>query len=81
MNIEGNQETNEVLTGSTRQADIRRIRVLWIGLGLYFLIMLNALRYARGVPYQIFILGALVNIAIIVAIIISMRRAYKRLAK
>lgn len=80
MNIEGNQ-ANEVLTGSTRQADVRKIRVLWIGLGLYFLIMLNALRYTRGVPYQIFILGALMNIAIIVAIIISMRRVYKRLAK
>lgn len=80
MNTEGNQ-ASEVSTASTRRADVRKIRVLWIGLGLYFLITLNALRYAREVPYQILILGALVNMAIVMAIIISMRRVYKRLAK
>jgi hypothetical protein len=80
VNTEGNQ-ASEVSTASTRRADVRKIRVLWIGLGLYFLITLNALRYAREVPYQILILGALVNMAIVMAIIISMRRVYKRLAK
>jgi len=80
VNTERNQ-ASEVSTASTRRADVRKIRVLWIGLGLYFLITLNALRHAREVPYQILILGALVNMAIVMAIIISMRRVYKRLAK
>ena len=57
----------------------RRIRVLWFGLGLYFLIMLNAFRYLNRVPYQILILGSLMNAGIIVAIIMAMRNAYKRL--
>jgi hypothetical protein len=74
-------DANGVSLGSTKEADARKIRILWIGLGIYFLIMLNALRYARGLPYPIFILGALVNIAIIVTIIVSMRRVYKRMAK
>jgi hypothetical protein len=62
-------------TGTIR----RKIRLLWIGLGTYFLIFLSASRFATKVSYQIFVLGALINGIIIVAIILAMRRAYKRL--
>jgi hypothetical protein len=62
-----------------RDADIRRLRILWIGLGLYFLIVLNALRYVHRVPYPIFIAGCGINIGIILAIIVAMRRVYRRL--
>ena len=64
-----------------RVADLRRIRALWIGLGLYFIITLNAMRYAKRVPYQAFIAGALVNLAIFVAFIVALKRVYKRLGK
>ncbi len=63
----------------SRKSDSRKLRVLWIGLGMYFLIMLNAFRYASRVPYQIFIVGALFNGAIIVAYVVAMRRVYRRL--
>ncbi len=66
---------------TSRKADIRRLRVLWIGLGMYFLIMLNALRYASLVPYQILIVGGLVNGMVIVAIVVAMRRVYRRVGK
>jgi len=57
----------------------RKLRWAWVGLGTYFLIFLNAIRYASRVPYQIFILGALLNAAIITVLILAMRRAYRRL--
>ena len=57
----------------------RRIRFYWIGLGTYFLIFLNALCFAGRVPYQVFVLGALLNAAMIVGIFILIRRAYRRL--
>ena len=80
MEIEKKQ-TNDVESGTPRDADVRRIRVLWFGLGIYFLVMLNAFRFAYRVPYQILILGGLINFAIIVAIVVSLKRAYRRLRK
>jgi hypothetical protein len=65
----------------TRKADGRRIRILWVGLGIYFLIMLNTLRFAYRVPYQVLVAGGLINLAIIAAIIVSMRRVYRRSAR
>jgi len=59
----------------------RRIRLLWIGLGTYFLIILNAVRIAHRVPYQLFVLGALLNVAIVTGIVILLRRAYRELNK
>jgi hypothetical protein len=57
----------------------RRIRLLWIGLATYFFIFLNAVWLAHRVPYQIFVLGALLNIAIVAGIALELRRAYKEL--
>jgi hypothetical protein len=68
-----NKETIDVTS------ERRKLRWAWVGLGTYFLIFLNATRYASRVPYQIFILGALINAAIITVLILAMRRAYRRL--
>jgi hypothetical protein len=61
-----------------------RVKALWLGLVAYFLIFLNAIRYAHRVSYQVFVLGALFNAAFITVIVLSLKRAYKdrsRLAK
>jgi hypothetical protein len=59
----------------------RRIRLLWIGLGTYFLIFLNTVRFAHRVPYRLFVLGALFNMAIVTGIFILLRGAYRELNK
>lgn len=73
--------TSNLSSSSTKEEDVRKIRMLWIGLGTYLLIMLNALRYAHRVPYQILIGGGLINMAIVLAIIVAMTRVYRRLRK
>lgn len=59
----------------------RRLKLAWIGLATYFLIFLNAIRYVDKVPYQIFVLGFLLNATIITVIILCMRRSYQRISK
>ena len=73
------RETTEMTPKSAREGDHRKVRVLWAVLIMYFLIMVNAFRYAYRVPYQILILASLVNAGIILSIIITMRRIYKRM--
>jgi hypothetical protein len=75
------KDLGSVSAGQPRDAVIRRIRVLWVALAVYFLIMLNALRYVYVVPYQAVILGSLMNMAIIVALVVALKRAYKSLAR
>ncbi|MGB8323244.1 MAG: hypothetical protein WCE52_09815 [Candidatus Acidiferrum sp.] len=77
MDIEAKNSSGS--KGETRESVVRRIRMLWAGLIVYFLIMLNAVRYAREVPYQILILGGVINLAIIMTMVIAISRAYKRL--
>jgi hypothetical protein len=57
--------------------DNGRIRMLWIGLGTYFLIFVNAARYLRVVPYQVFVAGAVINGGILTAFIVELRKAYR----
>lgn len=54
-------------------------RWYWIGLVTYILILLNVVRIADRLPYQIFVLGALFNVAIITGVVVLLRRAYKKL--
>ena len=75
-----NKNASESTANFSKAADIRRVRVLWIGSALYFLILLNAFRYIYVVPYQILVVGGLVNAAIITAIVVSMRRVYRRIS-
>jgi hypothetical protein len=68
-------------TTSKQKKDIerRRVRWYWIGLVTYSLILLNVVRIADMLPYQIFVLGALFNVAIITGVVVLLRRAYKKL--
>jgi hypothetical protein len=66
---------------ATKDAERRRIRWYWIGLATYFVVFLNAVRIAAvsQIPYQLFALGAVFNMAILAGIIFLLQRAYKRL--
>jgi hypothetical protein len=57
----------------------RRIRLLWIGLGTWLFIFLNAIRLASHVPYQIVFLGFFLNLIMIVGIVVLLRQAYRQL--
>jgi hypothetical protein len=56
-----------------------RIRLLWVGLGTYLLIVLNDIRYVRRAPVYVVVLAALINGGIISALIYELRKTYKRL--
>ena len=59
--------------------DRRQIRILWAGAGLYFLILLNGLRYWGQLPYQVVILGAALNAMILTMFIMTIRKVRKRI--
>jgi|SRR5450432_3965446 hypothetical protein len=59
--------------------DRRQIRILWVGAGLYFLILLNGLRYFGQLPYQVVILGAALNAMIFTMFIVTIRKVRKRI--
>jgi hypothetical protein len=64
------------------EVDRRRLKSLWIGVGLYSLIFLNGLRFgfanAGELPMVIVILGEVLNVAILTTIVLSLRKVYKR---
>jgi hypothetical protein len=64
---------------SANDADRRRLRLLWIGGGTYFLILINGLRFFAEVPFQIAILGTVVNAIILTTLIVTIRKVYKRI--
>ncbi len=62
------------------QADKRRIKFLYVGLVTWIVIFLNALiRYASRVPYQVFVVGSVIDLIIIVAFILALRKTCRRL--
>ena len=56
-----------------------KVRWYWIGVVTYFLIWMNALRFAAVVPYQILVGGAILNTVIIIGFIVLLRRSYRRI--
>jgi hypothetical protein len=56
-----------------------RIRLLWIGLATYLIIVLNDIRYVRSDPGYVVVLAALINGGIIFALIYGLRKSYKKL--
>jgi hypothetical protein len=64
---------------NAKTKDVRRIRLLWIGLLTYAFVILNAIRYVRDVPLQIFALGMVINLGVVSAILVEMRKTYKRI--
>jgi hypothetical protein len=73
--------------GSAEQSNspIRRdnltIRLLWIGLAIYIVIVFNSVRYVRTVPYYALVSGSLINLATIFSFIYALGRNYKRRTK
>ncbi len=61
------------------KTDRRRLWALWGGAGLYFLILLNGLRYVGELPVLTIVLGTLLNGAIFTTFVVAIRRVYKRL--
>jgi hypothetical protein len=59
---------------SANDADRRRLRLLWIGGGTYFLILINGLRFFAEVPFQIVILGTVLNAMILTAFIVTISK-------
>jgi hypothetical protein len=56
----------------------RNIRMLWLGGGVYLFTLLNGLRYFGQLPYQIVILGACLNVAILATFATTLVKIYKR---
>ena len=73
------QDTRNTELQEANKADKSKLRVLWAGVCLYVLIMVNALRLAAQVPYQILILGGLVNIGVIVSFFVAINKVRKRM--
>ena len=73
------QDTNGAPSVPSRDAVVRRIRVLWVALIVYLMIILNAIHYAHSVPYQALIVGGIINMAIVVSLVLALQRAYKNL--
>ena len=64
-----------------RQADRRRLKILYMGLGLYLLIIFNGFRYAARVPYQALIAAGVLNMAIVITIVMAIVKVRRRLIK
>ena len=60
-------------------ADKKRLNGLWVGLGLYFVIMLFAVQYATRVPYQVLALGGLINMSIIICFFVAINKVRRRI--
>ena len=58
-----------------------RIRLLWIGLGTYLLILLNDIRYLLDAPLYAVVLGILLNVGIVFVIVYELRKSYKKLGE
>jgi hypothetical protein len=71
---------NKEATGTGREvANRQKLRWLWTGLAVYFFIVLYALPHAFTLPYQILVLAGILNMAITISVVLSMRRVYRRM--
>jgi hypothetical protein len=62
------------------KADKSKLRVLWACVCMYVLIMANSLRFATQLPYQILLLGGLLNMGIIISMFVAMNKIKRRMA-
>lgn len=60
-------------------ADKKRLNGLWVGFGVYFVIMLFAAQYATRVPYQVLALGGLLNMSIVISFFVAINKVRKRI--
>lgn len=74
-----NQSETGVLDAPTAPRTVveqQKIRRLWFAAGLYFILMLVAIQYAAKAPYQLLVVGSILNMAIILTFVMSLRHAY-----
>jgi hypothetical protein len=57
-------------------ADRQRIRLLWLGSGLYFIAMMVGLQYAAKLPPQYLAPAGILNMAIVLTFVVKLRKAY-----
>ena len=60
-------------------ADKKRLKILWIGLGVYFVIMMVALQYATRVPPRFLGLCGLINMSIIICFFVAINKVRRRI--
>jgi len=70
---------NEAARDAAIRADKKRLIGLCVGLGVYFVIMLFAIQYATRVPYQVFALGGLINMTIIICFLVAINKVRRRI--
>jgi hypothetical protein len=61
------------------RADKKRLNGLWVGFGVYFVIMLFAAQYSTRVPYQVLALGGLINMTIIICFFVAINKVRRRI--
>jgi len=64
---------------NSQRADRKKLTWLSIGFVSYFCVMLYAFRYASTVPYEVFALCGVLNMAILLAFVFTIRRVHKRM--
>jgi hypothetical protein len=57
----------------------RRLRLCWVGLFTYILIAANATRFALRVPLWVLIVGEVVNLGVITALVVEIRRIRRKI--
>lgn len=77
-------EPNRQVTDVTVKKERRRVLGLWIGLVVWVLILLNAIRIAPrvladGVPLPILVLGVFVDVTMAFGTLALLRKTYKKL--
>jgi hypothetical protein len=70
---------NEAERDTAARADKKRLKALWVGLSVYFVIMVVALQYATRVPYQFLALGGLLNMSIIICFFVAINKVRRRI--
>lgn len=73
---EAASDSNQQSYTATDDRNRRRIRVIWTAAVLYFVVMVVAIPHAMKLPYQIFLLCAVLNWVVIIAFIVALRRLY-----
>jgi hypothetical protein len=74
--VMGNEKHKESVSILIEQ---KKIRWYWIGVVTYFLILLNAGRFAYQVRYEVLIIGAILNAVMIIGFVLLLRKSYRRI--
>src|SRR5437899_7513145 len=61
------------------RVDKKRLKALWVGLSVYFVIMVVAFQYATRVPYQILAQGGLLNMTIVISFFVAINKVRRRI--